>query len=105
MQQSIQKNNSMQNETQSLRKRKTQMAKEGKRVVVGNGIYDETSVILLTIVTPGKPHIAMMLPKDLGDEMEMFDMLGDKINELKADGFSIDYRLKEEPIIISTTNK
>ncbi len=105
MQQSIQKNNSMQNETQSLRKRKTQMAKEGKRVVVGNGIYDETSVILLTIVTPGKPHIAMMLPKDLGDDMEMFDMLGDKINELKADGFSIDYRLKEEPIIISTTNK
>ena len=95
----------MQNETQSLRKRKTQMAKEGKRVVVGNGIYDETSVILLTIVTPGKPHIAMMLPKDLGDDMEMFDMLGDKINELKADGFSIDYRLKEEPIIISTTNK
>ena len=95
----------MQNETQSLRKRKTQMAKQGKRVVVGNGMYDETSVILLTIVTPGKPHIAMMLPKDFGDEMEMFDMLGDKINELKADGFSIDYRLKEEPIIISTTNK
>tara|TARA_R110000803_G_scaffold21216_4_gene53674 strand:- start:242 stop:556 length:315 start_codon:yes stop_codon:yes gene_type:complete len=102
VQQSIQKTISMQNETQSLSKSTYQMAKEGKRVVVGNGMYDETSVILLTIITPGKPHIAYMMPKEQDDNMDLFDMLGDKVNELEAEGFSVEYRLDEDPIIIST---
>ena len=52
----------------------------------------------------------MMLPLDteIAEDMEVFDMLGDKINELKSEGYSVEYRLKEtkdEPIVVKSNNQ
>ena len=100
----------MQTKIESLRKQKTQTQDMSKRVIVGYGKYDDTDVILLTIITPSKPRIAMMLPLDteIAEDMEVFDMLGDKINELKSEGYSVEYRLKEtkdEPIVVKSNNQ
>ena len=81
----------------TLRNRKTNMAPfrgedEIKRAICGHASIDDNEVLLITIVTPGNQDIMWILDKSMCSDMELIDTLGDKINELKKDGFEIDYR-------------
>ena len=85
----------------TLRNKKTNMLPfrgedEIKRAVCGHAIIDDNEVLLITIVTPGNQDIMWILDKSMCSDMELIDTLGDKINELKKDGFEIDYRYNKK---------
>ena len=63
-----------------------------KRAVCGNAIVNGNNVVLITTVTPNERDTTYMLDKTLFSEMELFDTFGDKVNQLKNDGYEIDYR-------------
>jgi hypothetical protein len=91
--------NSMQN-TKSKSETKTK-TKTLKRVIAGNGTYNDHPIILLTILNENKEPMSMFISKSEDEAMEVFDAFGDKINELQKQGYEIEYRFNQPTIEIN----
>jgi hypothetical protein len=71
-----------------------------KRAVCGTASINDNEVLLITLVVPGKQDTMWILDKSMCTDEELVDTLGDKVNELKNDGYEIDYRF-DKPINVN----
>ena len=74
---------------------------ETKRAVCGHALINNCECLIITLVRPGKQDTMWLLDKEMCSDEELIDTLGDKINQLKKDGYEIDYRY-EKKIILQT---
>jgi len=83
-----------------MQKSKTTI-KSSKRVIAGDGMYGKTPIILLKIINPKREPVSVFIPKEGHDPMDVFNAFGDKVNELTKQGYEVEYKFNEKPIIIN----
>ena len=94
MQNTTEKSESLRNKKRNLRP--TRSSDTQKRAVCGRAVVNDHHVVLITTVTPNEQDASYILHNEMFTEIQLFDAIGDKVNELKKDGYEIDYRLKDE---------
>ena len=67
-----------------------------KRVIAGKGIYRDEPILLITVQHPKREDLKIFIMEDEQEPMDVFNTFGDKINELKKQGYEVEYRFNNK---------